>query len=243
MGLFLIQLNDTEREGDGTRSIINWKILLLFFRSRNKGQKYAFESMRFISHIKALYTEKMAHRTIHGRVVNYLGGEGKNVANYLKQEHYVKKNKKYINALGAQKTLNAVSRVTGASHGVDDIVSNLEKQTNIHRQSSKHTVASAEDDERKMIKVLRELKPFTSIPSRKHSNFPNITSSPFDELDSMLLKTWLIKHKSRLARNRNAAPELEENITESDNDQDDDNDQEEDDVEVEGSDDSGDELD
>ena len=135
MGLFLMQLNDTEREGDGSRIIMNWKMLLLYFRSRKKGQKYAFESMRFISHIKALYTEKMAHRAIHGRVVNYLGGDGRNVANDLKQKHFVKKNKKLINALGAQKTLTAVNRATGASHGIDDIVSNLEKQTNIHRQS------------------------------------------------------------------------------------------------------------
>ena len=153
MGLFLMQLNDTEQEGDGSRIIINAKMLLLYFRSRKKGQKYAFESMRFISHIKALYTEKMAHRAIHGRVVNYLGGDGKNVANDLKQEHFVKKNKKLINALGAQKTLTAVNRATGASHGIHDIVSNLEKQTNIHRQSSKHSVASAEEDERTMIKV------------------------------------------------------------------------------------------
>ena len=82
----------------------------------------------------------------------------------------MKKNKKLINALGAQKTLTAVNRATGASHGIDDIVSNLEKETNIHRQSSKHTVASAEEDERTMIKVLTELKPFKSVPNRKHSN-------------------------------------------------------------------------
>lgn len=84
MGLFLMQLNDTEREGDGSRIIMNWKMLLLYFRSRKKGQKYAFESMRFISHIKALYTEKMAHLAIHGRVLNYLGGDEQNVANDLK---------------------------------------------------------------------------------------------------------------------------------------------------------------
>ena len=131
MGLFLMQLNDTECEGNGNRIVTNWK-LLLFSRSRKKGQKYAFEAMRFISHIKALmYTEKMAHRAIHVRVVNYLGGEGKNVANDFKQEHLVKKNKKLINALGAQKTLTAVNRVTGASFEIDDIVINFEKYSNI----------------------------------------------------------------------------------------------------------------
>lgn len=31
MGIFLINLNDTEKEGDGNRSVINWKILMLYF--------------------------------------------------------------------------------------------------------------------------------------------------------------------------------------------------------------------
>ena len=154
----------------------------------------------------------------------------KNVANDLKQEHFVKKNKKLINALGAQKT--AVNRATGASHGIDDIVSNLEKQTNIHRQSSKHTVASAEEDERIMVKVLRELKPFTTVQNRSHSKFPNMSKSPFDELDVTLLKTWLVKHKTSLARNRVAAPEESEAERQED---DNDNGSDEDDlVQIEG---------
>ena len=183
----------------------------------------------------------MAHRAIYGRVVNYLGGDGKNVANDLKQEHFVKKNKKLIKALGAQKTLTAVSRATGASHAINDIISNLETQTNIHRQSSKHTVASAEEDERTMINVLRELKPFTSILNRRHSNFPNISKSPFDELDVMLLKTWLQKHKTSLARNRVAAPE--ENEAEREEDEDDNGSDEDSSLQIEDSSDSEDEFD
>jgi len=89
-----------EMAGDGRRIIINWKMFLLFFRSRKEGKKYAFESMQFISHIKALYTERMAHRALCGRVVNYLEGDGKSVPNDLKEEHFVKKKKKLINAWG-----------------------------------------------------------------------------------------------------------------------------------------------
>ena len=92
-----------------------------------------------------------------------------------------------------------------------------------------------------MIKVLRELKPFKSVPDRKHSNFPNISKSPFDELDVMLLKTWLKKHKTSLAKNRISAPE--ENGGEREED-DDDNGSDEDDllIETEGFSDSGDEF-
>ena len=128
MGLMLMNLNDTEREGDGERIIINWKVPLPYFRACKRGQKYAYEAMRLLSHVKALFSEKMAYRATHGGVVNHLGSDGGNLANDLKQEHYVKKNRKLTTKLGVQKTLKAVSRVTGASNGLEDININLKHQ-------------------------------------------------------------------------------------------------------------------
>ena len=34
LGVLLMQLNDTEKEGDGDRCLMNWKLLMLYFRSR-----------------------------------------------------------------------------------------------------------------------------------------------------------------------------------------------------------------
>lgn len=48
LGVFLMQLNDTEAEGDGEHSIINCKMLMLFYRCKSRGMKYACEAMRFI---------------------------------------------------------------------------------------------------------------------------------------------------------------------------------------------------
>lgn len=70
LGVFLIQLNDTEAEGDWERSIIHWKMLMLYYRCRSGGMKYAYKAMRFITSVRALYTEKMSHRIIHGQFVN-----------------------------------------------------------------------------------------------------------------------------------------------------------------------------
>jgi hypothetical protein len=42
LGMFLMQLNDTEKEGDGERCLMNWKLLMLYFRARKRGMKYAF---------------------------------------------------------------------------------------------------------------------------------------------------------------------------------------------------------
>lgn len=66
LGVFLMQLNNTEAEGDGERSIRNWKVLMLYFRAQPRGLKYAFEAMCFLTFTKALCSERMAHRVLHG---------------------------------------------------------------------------------------------------------------------------------------------------------------------------------
>ena len=73
MGMMLLQMNDTEKEGDGERAIINSKVLLLMFRSTARSKKYAFEMLRLISKVRCQFTKKMAERTIHGRFVNWKG--------------------------------------------------------------------------------------------------------------------------------------------------------------------------
>ena len=116
MGVFLMQLDDTEREGDGQRMMRNWKLLMLFNRSRRRGKKYAFEAMRLITNCRALYTPKMAHRIIHGMFVNPKGKEGNNYANNLKQEHFVKDHKETLHDLRGNKTLQAVTRATSSTY-------------------------------------------------------------------------------------------------------------------------------
>ena len=105
----------TQCEGDGGRSLINWKMLLLDFRS-----KYAYEAMCFITCIKALYSEKTAHRVLHGQFVSLRGGgggEGKNSANDLKMEHCIQDNKQSMRAMRGNKTLEAVQRSSSSSYG------------------------------------------------------------------------------------------------------------------------------
>lgn len=99
LGVMLMQLNDTELEGDGDRSLINWKMLMLFFRCRSKSMKYGYEAMRFITCVKALYSEKDARRVLHGQFVNTKGGPGNNCANDLKMEHIVRQNKTILKGL------------------------------------------------------------------------------------------------------------------------------------------------
>ena len=168
LGVMLMQLNDTECEGDGGRSLINWKMLLLYFRCRPRGMKYAYEAMRFITCIKALYSEKTAHRVLHGQFVNPRGGEGKNYANDLKMEHCIQDNKQSMRAMRGNKTLKAVQRSSSSSYGQKEFCVHFNRECDIPPYSTRHTHACTTEDVRAMITIIQQTKPFYS---RKKASF------------------------------------------------------------------------
>ena len=198
LGIMLMQLNDTEAEGDGERSLLNWKMLLLYFRSRPRGNKYAYEAMRFITCIKGLYTEKMPHRVLHGQFVNPKGGEGSNYPNDLKMEHLVGDNKVSLRGMCGNKTLKAVQRCSGAAYGLKECCTQYDNECGLPPESTKHTHASMTEDVKAMLDIVQQAKPFQYQPGRTLHSFPNITKSPLDQLDVALLNTWLTNHKRKL---------------------------------------------
>jgi hypothetical protein len=201
MGIFFMQLDDTEHEGDGERMMRNWKLLMLYARCSGRSKKYAFEALRLITYCRALYTEKMAHRVIHGQCVNPLGGMGRNYANDLKQEHLVKCNKVILQGLCGNKTLKAVTRATQSAYNVKKITENFDHQSNITPESQSNTYGDPSTDIKQMANVLRKLKPFSYTKGRKHAAFPTIPNSPLNNVDVSSLDAWLTTKKKAIAKN------------------------------------------
>ena len=207
LGVFLMQLNDTEAEGDGERSIINWKMLMLYYRCRSRGMKYAFEAMRFITCVRALYTERTAHRIIHGQFVNPRGGDGKNYANDLKMEHLICDNKVVLRDLRANKTLTAVQRYSKAAYGVKEFCHQYDSESNIPPELTKHTHACTTDDVRDMLVIIHRSEPFKHQPGRMLNSFSEIRKTPLDKLNVSLLHSWLTRHKRKLFADMNYTDE------------------------------------
>lgn len=198
LGVMLMQLNDTEKEADGDRSLINWKLLMLYFRCQSMSMKYGYEAMRFITCVKALYSEKLAHRILHGQFVNSKGGQGNNCANDLKMEHSVRQNKAILKGLYVNKTHKAVERCSKAAHGIRNIVGQFDNESNIHPTSSSHTHANTTEDVKEMIDIVHKQKPFASHPGSQLNSFPNISKTPLSKLNVPLLHKWLTRHKKNL---------------------------------------------
>ena len=204
LGVMLMQLNDTEKEGDGERSLINWKLLMLYFRSRKHGMKYAYEAMRLITCVKGLYTKQMAHRVTHGQFVNGKGVAGNNCANDLRMEMLIKHYKVILKGMCGNKTLKAVERSSAAAYGLNKIIQSYDITTDIPPDSTSHTHTSTVQDIKEMITLFHNKAPFSNQPGRAHRSFPTISKSPLDQLDVSLLHSWLTRHKKRLAKNYHA---------------------------------------
>ena len=178
--------------------------------------KYAYEMMRFLTCVKALYSEKVVHQIIHGQFVNWRGGEGKNVANDLKQEHFVKGHKTVLKDLVADKALKAVEQGTGASCGLKAISDNVNRERHIAHVYTLHTSLSTQEDEKEMIKLVHGQRPFAFTESRKHKSFPTISKSSLDQSDVGKLDSWLTRHKRKLAACRFAEADVDRSDDEDD---------------------------
>jgi hypothetical protein len=184
-----MQLNDTEKKGDGERSIINWKLLMLYFRACKRGTKYAYEVMRVITCIKALCTERAAHHLIHGQFVNLKSGLGKNCANDLAMEMMIRNHKVILKGIHVwkqdlqmlwkqdlQMLWKEVQRLCMAY-----------EMNSVPLDSTSHTHASTKEDIKEMVRIIKPLNPFDHTPKRNLQAFSSIQQSPLNNLDTSLL--------------------------------------------------------
>ena len=191
LSLFLLQLIDTTKQGDGDRNLINQKLLLTIFRSLNSYSKYAIEIFTSIAQIECLLTPRMSEEFRWGFFCNWTGGKSKNIEDDLAQEIYNNISKNAVKHLGSNKSLNTIDKICRATSGIKEIRDNFDESVLIHKSSTKHTERSSYNDELEMINDLLELNPFNFISSRAHPTFPSIQSSPSKYIDIVEHHQWL----------------------------------------------------
>ena len=197
--MFLMQLVDTCKEGDGFRNNINKKRLLLYFKSSSSFTNYSIEMFTSLAQIEALTSEEMAHRLTWGRFVNWRGGQGRNIACDMAQEICNRVSKDVVRGMGPNKIAKAMTRASKAAAGVQQIIRRVNDQSDVKRASQVHSHKSSEIDELMMVKNLRKIRPFESKPGRNHAHFDQIEVSPTSTIEMKNLLIWLEKHKKQIA--------------------------------------------
>ena len=130
-----------------------------------------------IVQVEVILSEAEAHRCKWASTVNWKGGKGNNIEADLLQENINRDLKKYIKGIRANKTNRAIERLSKAIAGLREIIQNFDNKTGNKAKLSSHSHKSSQNDEQQVINVLINLKPFSSIDSRKHNTFPDASSN------------------------------------------------------------------
>lgn len=148
------------------------------------------------------FTEEIVEEMIwdEGSYVNINGGQGQNVESDLTHEHSVCNQKMLIKSLGANKSENAIKRVTGAAETISNICEKFDESLNIKPKSGSHSRPLNESDQKLVSRTLRRLRPFRFTPGRKCPGFSNIDSVPvtFEKLPDM--HAWINQIISSLTK-------------------------------------------
>ena len=102
--------------------------------------------------------------------------------------------------MGAQKTEKAVNRATSAACGLQQIIEQFDKVSNVLPESTAHTYQNAESDIRDMIQILQDLQVFDKKPGRAHPSFSSLPHSAFENIDITKLGKWMKVTKKKLEK-------------------------------------------
>jgi len=194
-GLLLRNFQDAIKEGDGARIEYLWKFMMLLFKVCGK-TKYALAEIRLHAQLNALLTPREAHNLRWNRTINRNGGIGKNVAIDQHMEHTIQATKKLISAHGANLTFKSAQVYSQATDAIEEIISNFDRETDIHKASSKHK-HEKDGDVLKVVKVLQEIDALKEISGRTHPTIGTIPKDPITALDFNDLNKWINKHKKK----------------------------------------------
>lgn len=181
--LQLMELDDTAKEGDHQRLIVNAKFNLFFFYSHSTLSKYFVENLDFLLKVEHLLSPAMRRRVLEGSFVNVRGGVGNNVEADLAQEHSVRNRKDMIRQLGSNKTNKAMLRLTNAADAVATLVTNLDRALGIRPAGGRHTKRDSQADALKIQDILTQCKPFSYTQGRQCTGFAGVKASPLFKIN------------------------------------------------------------
>ena len=205
----MADIKDAVKEGNGLRLHQIHKQLLHHFKSDSGYNAFAIEMFINIVQNEVLLSSQEAHQCMWSATANWAGGKGKNIEIDLLQENRNKDLKSLIKGMGTNKTNKAIDRASRAVGGIQHIIENLNAQGSKQPTCGSHSHKASVPDELKILKDLRELRPFLTQPGRAHSSFSSISVHPLAALNTKEFETWLLRHKKYLIHNVSTEEECE----------------------------------
>lgn len=201
--LHILELNDTAKEGDLNRAVLNSKYSIPFFYSHSRLSKYLVENVDYVLKTEYLLSPLQRTRVLEGSFVNIRGGKGNNVESDLIQEHSVCNQKSLIKSLGANKSERAISRATRSADTISDICSKFDESIHLKPKSVRHSSSVSQTDQEMIYRRLRQIRPFSKTPGRKCAGFAKIQPVPIQDKEIGAMKERINQIIFRLTRGQN----------------------------------------
>ena len=194
----LLQLEDTAREGNGERKLMNQKLLIPLFKSVSLHIKYAIEMFTAVSQVEIKVIERMSEELKWDYFTSWSSAAAKNIEEDMAQEIYNRISKQIVQRMGANKSMASIGKISMAVGGIKAIRDSFDVSIDLRPDSSKHHTADSTNDELGMIQELVALKPFEHQSGRAHASFPNIKRHPLLNLNTNEYGNWLKEQMERL---------------------------------------------
>ncbi|XP_035658071.1 uncharacterized protein LOC118403462 [Branchiostoma floridae] len=195
-GLFLEDMHDAVKEGDGERMIRLYRIALMFYRAYGHTQ-YAYSTLLLLVQVNAVLSPAEAHGLKWNRFFNGKGGKGRNISCDLHLEHCNNDLKKFLKGMGANLTEASAYRVSRSLGPLRKILANADRELRVARPSGYHHSASETPDILTLVEVIREADLFNFSAGRAFVAFPNFDRNLLGRIKYDNMWEW-IKAKLKL---------------------------------------------
>ena len=189
-GLLYKELVDAVREGDGARVLRWWRFMLLIFKATGR-KNYSIEAFILLAQYQYLLSEREQQQLLYSRFINTHGQPGKNISCDLFMEHLNRLLKDSIQALGANKTPKAITRLGKCIASLGEILDNFDMLHKVPSQTTDHKIPTADKDMTSILNKLCSAGVFRNLCGRKHASFSNFQNNPILSLDEKDIKTWM----------------------------------------------------
>ena len=180
-GLLYKEIVDAVREGDGLRVLSWWRLMMLIFKSTGR-INYSIEAFILLAQHKFLLSSREKTQLLYSRFVNVHGLQGRNISCDLYMEHLNRLLKDAINALGANKTTQAIDRLGKCIAPLGEVLDTYDRVHGVESQTSHHDPPSADKDLTILVNELLKVNVFDTSPGRKHHAFRTFTNNPVSAL-------------------------------------------------------------
>ncbi|XP_019624892.1 PREDICTED: uncharacterized protein LOC109470395 [Branchiostoma belcheri] len=199
-GLFLEDMQDAVKEGDGERLMRLYTVALLYYKAYGHTQ-YSYSVLLLTVQINSILSPQKAHSLTWNRFYNGKGGKGRNIPLDLHLEHLNNFLKSFLKGLGPNLTERSADRISKSLGTLKTLLKRTDEELGVASPSGYHHSANPTQDVHTLVEVIREADLFSHYPGRAFTAFPNFDRNLFAPLKYDKMWEW-IKNSLKLWNNK-----------------------------------------